>query len=131
MPSLGISRAIRAQILPEDSVALDRLERDSPSAPTTVVAAGPCGLCCIFLCGRLLLALEQLAPLLARRSLHAWEVRAASGAVGSEVDHEGADAISAVGSRSCPVVVVTVVAGCIVPLRPHALNVEVRPPALE
>jgi len=119
MPRLRVPRAIRPQVLPEDGVALDGLERDAfvPLPP-------------------FLLTLDKPTPLLLlvrRRHPQPREVRAPAGAVRAEVDHEGADAVAAAAvlQRARPVVVVAVVARDVVALRPHALDVQGGPPALE
>lgn len=111
MPRLRIPRAIRSQILPEDRIPLDWLKRYP-----------------FFL--RLRIALDEPTPLFIQRLAEAREVGAAASAVSFEIDHEGADPICTLPVTR-PIVVVPVVTRHVVALRPHALDVQEGPPALE
>lgn len=113
MPGFRISCPIRPQILPKHRITLDRLECDP------------------HLRLPLPIALQKPTPPLPGRHFQPWEIRAAALAVRIKINHEGAEPVPAPCQRSSPVVVVTVVAGGIVALRPHALDVQVRAPALE
>lgn len=124
MPSLRIAPPVWTQILPKDGIPLDRLECNTLRGPSLSVSSVVCEFPLRF-------TLEEPTPLLARGSLHPGEIRAAAGAIRPKIDHEGANSISTVRGRPCPVVVVSVVARGIVPLRPHAFNVEMGSPALE
>lgn len=116
VPSLGVSLTIRPQVLPEDSIPLDRFEGD----PLL-------GSVCLFT----LLALQKPTPLRARRHLQAREVCPAACAVCIQIHHECAETVTAASPRSAPIIVVPVVTRGIVALCPHPLDVEVWAPALE
>jgi hypothetical protein len=79
----------------------------------------------------LILALQKPTPLLPRRHTQTREIGAPARAVRPQIDHEGTQAVPASSERPRPVVVVPVVAGGVVALCPHALDVQVWAPALE
>lgn len=126
MPGLRVPRPIRTQILPKDRITLDRLEGDPFSRRTRLSLTPdpnpePC----------LILALQKPTPLLPRRHPQTRKIGAPARTVRPQINHEGAETVSASSERPCPVVVVPVVTGGVVALGPHALDVQVRAPALE
>lgn len=112
MPRLGIPTAICPQIHPEDGIPLNRPKRDARLAVVR-------------------LALQKPTPLAPRRHAQPREIRAAARTLVAQIHHERADAVAALRRRPRPVIVVAVVAGRVVALRPHALDVQVWAPALE
>lgn len=130
VPCLRITRPIRPQVLPEDGVAFDRLERDPLSRKFSVcVSATRLLLLTLIL---LIVTLQESTPFRPiHRHLHPGKVRPAARAVRPQIHHERTDAVAAVRRRTRPVVMVSIVARGVVPLCPHALDVQVRSPALE
>lgn len=132
MPRLRVSRAVGPQVLPEDRIPLDRLERDTfppglrraRSIRTPVVRLSP-------FISPVILTLNQPTPPRIPRPPQPREVRAPSDTLVPEIHHERAGAVAPARHAPRPVVVVRVVARGVVPLRPHALDVQVRAPALE
>lgn len=141
MPRLRISRSIRSQVLPEDGIAFDGLECNS------LRGSGSGSGSMAWLAILRLPSWRGSSSSSIRRALHKptpfaegrgtprhpqpRKVCASTLAVIPQVDHKCAEAVPATGSGSGPVIVVDVVAGGVVALRPHAFNVEVRFPALE
>lgn len=110
MPCLQIPTSIRPQILPKNRIPLQRPK------------------CNPF---RLTLTLRKPTPLLILRPLKPRKVRPTTGTLVPEIHHERTGAVAATRTRAHPVIVVPVVAGGVVPLGPHALDVQVWLPALE
>lgn len=119
MPSLRIPCPIRPKILPEYCVTLDRLECDTHIPLLPLPYPIP------------LLTLQEPAPPLPVRHPQPWKIRPPTLTVRIEIHHKRAKTIPTPRQRPGPVIVVAVVAGGIVALRPHALDVQVRTPALE
>lgn len=117
VPCLQIPRPVGPKILPEHRIALDRLERDPFYLLLLPVLS--------------FVALQEPTPFLPSRHLQPREVRAPALAIRVEIDHKRAQPIPASGQRARPVIMVPVVAGCIVALGPHALDENIRAPALE
>lgn len=114
VPRRRMPSAVRAQILPEDGIPLDGLKGDAFVVVVAVVA----------------IALDKPTPLLGFGPGQSREIRTPSRAVRLEIHHERAHAVRA-ARRARPVVVMLVVARDVVSLSPHALDVQVGPPALE
>lgn len=135
MPCLGISRPIGPQILPENCISLDRLERDAfprPSGPRRFFSRR-CVLGPISHLQRLFISmtLQKPTPPPIDRHAQAREIRAPTGTVIIQINHERAGAVAAARDGARPVVVVPVVAGGVVALGPHTLDVQVWMPPLE
>lgn len=138
MPRLRIPRPIGPQILPENRIPLDRSERDAfPGRPRSsfssvysvlVPVTGPVPR---FQLRFFLPTLQKPTPPGIDRHTQAREIRSPTGTVTIEVDHERAGAVAAARDGAGPVIVVLVVAGGVVALGPHALDVQVWAPALE
>lgn len=110
MPRLQIPTPIRPQILPKDGIPLHRPKRNPL---------------------RLILTLHKPTPLLIPRPPEPRKIRATTRTLVPEIHHERTGTVAAARTRTRPVIVVPVVAGGVVALGPHALDVQVRSPALE
>lgn len=117
MPRLRIPSPIRPQILPKDRIPFNRLERNPFLQPSTTTLT--------------ILTLQKPTPSPPNRPLQPWKIRAPTLTVRPQIHHERAQPVTPARKRARPVIVMPVVAGGIVALRPHALDVEVRSPALE
>lgn len=114
MPRLWIPRPISPQILPKDRIPLNRPERNSLFVPLTIT-----------------LTLQKPTPRLPYRPPQSRKIRPTPLTLRPQIHHERAEPVPPARKRSRPVIVMPVVAGGIVSLRPHALDVQVRAPALE
>lgn len=115
MPRLRPPTPIRPHVLPKHRIALNRPKRN-PALPLR----------------RLILTIQKLTPLGILRLAQPREIRPPTFTPSGEIHHKRAYSVSAAPARRArPVVVVHVVACHVVSLRPHALDVEVRLPALE
>lgn len=121
MPRLGIPRPISPQILPKDRIPLNRLERNSfLLLPTSV-----------FTLTLILITLQKPTPSLPHRPSQTRKIRTPTFTVRSQIHHKRAYPVTSARKRPRPVIVMPVMAGGIVALRPHALDVEMWTPALE
>ena len=119
VPSLWIPCSIRPKVLPKHRIALDRLECDPHVIPLPIPVLVP------------LLTLQKLTPLLPNRHPQSREIRPPTFAVRINIHHKRAEAVPTARQRPGPVIVVAIVPRGIVALRPHALDVQIRMPALE
>lgn len=107
VPSLRVPCSIRPKVLPKHRITLDRLECDPHVIPLLIP----------------LLTLQKLTPLLPSRHPQPREIRPPTFTVRVDIHHKRAEAVPPARQRPGPVIVVTVVPGGIVALRPHALDV--------
>lgn len=114
MPRLRIPRPISPQILPKDRIPLNRLERNPFHVTLTRT-----------------LTLQKPTPRLPHGPPQPRKIGPTPLTLRPQIHHKRAEPVSAARKRSRPVIVMPVVAGGVVALRPHALDVQMRAPALE
>ena len=115
MPRLRNSPSIRPEVLPEYRIPFDRSKRYS----------------------FIFLTLQKFTPLRSRpgrsilRPVQPRKIRPSPNTIRRQIHHKRTHSVPAPTRRPGPVKVMPVVACRVVALRPHALDVEVRAPALE
>lgn len=127
VPSLRDPSSIRPQILPEDRIPFDRLERDSFSLPLLTI---PVPLTTV-LTAIIIIAFQKPAPRPRARPPQSRKIRPPSHTIRRQIHHKRTNPIPASRRRPRPVEMMPVMPRRVVPLRPHALDVQVRAPALE
>jgi len=123
VPSLRDPSSIRPEILPEYRVAFDWFERDpfclssATLAPTVAVAV--------------IVALQKPTPRPRPRPVQLREIRPPTNTIRRQIHHKCTNSVPPPGRRTSPVEMMPIMPRRVVPLRPHALDIQVRTPALK